>query len=273
MSGFSTLNVERSTRLHALMKELVDKAGADVPPLQGFVLSRDEKQFSKVLARSRLFDNCDTTFQQARMFALGVTQGLGGDKFQRFLGANAAWSHLVHGLKTHAPKAATINEIRALWSERFGIDFTSALLPVHSTLDGRVLLLFSWLEDDLMPTSSKATKVYMACLMRLKSGDDDALKSIRAALTVTSPGVQSAFCELLPRSWLLHEGPPKGTRFADDMALAFDDVAAFGRAALLHFETYAIIDGECFAAIEAEVADIQKQAEKAKKKRARKARQ
>jgi hypothetical protein len=258
MSIFSAVNVERSSRLHALVKAFVAKADAQNPPLSGFFLSLRDKEFLVAASRSRLIDNARTTFESARRFALGVTEGLGGDAFQRFLGTNTAWSHLVHRLKTHTAEAVSLEKIQETWHEKFGIDFAGLLLPLHSSLDGRVVLLFKWTEDDLMPTSSKGNTFYMACLARVTNANDT-LKDIRTSLTVTDTTAQRAFCELLPRAWLLGGGLfGKNTRLADDIALSFEEVSAFGENARFLFETFGVIDGDYFETIQKEVEAIQK---------------
>jgi hypothetical protein len=268
--GFSIVNLERSTRLHALMRDLVDRIGSETPPHANIRVSANGKDFSQRLARSRLFNNCSTKLEQAYQFAMGTTAGIGGDKFQRFMASNLHWSPLVHRLKTHTAKAATLEDYAKLFQEMFSIELTGVLLPIHSTLEGFALLLFLWLEDDLAPSSTTIQKVYLACLVRLNDSNR-VLAGICTALTAEAPAPQPALCELLPRSWLLAEAPSRSSvSLANEMALTYHQVSAFGTQATFHLVSHAIVDGSLFTSIDAEVDAIDREREavaaKAKKK-------
>jgi hypothetical protein len=201
---------------------------------------------------------------------MGTTLGVGGDKFQRFMASNLHWSPLVRQLKTHAGKAATLQDYAKLFQETFGIELTGVLLPVHSTLEGFALLLFLWLEDDLAPSSTMIQKVYLACLVRL-SDSNRALTTIRAALTAEAPAPQPALCELLPRTWLLAEAPSRSSvSLVNEMALTYDQVSKFGAQTMFHLVSHAIIDGNLFASIDAEVDAIDREREAATAKEKKK---
>lgn len=265
--GFSVINLERSARLHAFMRDLVAQVGDGVPPKRNLQFTANKKDFTQKLSRSRLFTITDTKLEQAYHFALGTTKGRGGDEFQHFMAGNLAWSQL----KTAAAEAATLQTYADWFKEVFTLELTGVLVPVHSpTLDGLALLLFLWHEDDLAPSSVAIQKVFLACLVRIENADI-ALAGVREALKADEGAPQSVFCELLPRPWLLAEAPSRSVALIDEMALTFAQVAKLGELARCRFITHAVVDGNLFANIDAEVDTIEKEraaaAETAKKKR------
>jgi len=262
--GFSVVCVERSARLHALVRELVDRVGSGTPPRANFHVTAQDKDFAQKLARSRLFSSCATKFEQAYQFAMGATKGVGGDKFQRFMASNLLWSPLVHTLKTHTAEAAPLETYAGLFQKTFSIELTGVLLPVHSALEGLALLLFLWHEDDLAPSSTAIQQVYLACLVRVDNASE-ALAGIRTALTAEAPASQVELCELLPRSWLLGEAPSRSSvPLVNEMALTHAQVSALGALARFYFVSHAVIDGNLFASIDADVDAIEKAREAAK---------
>lgn len=265
MSGFSIVNIERSARLHTFVKEVIEKTKSeDAIPRTGAILSNRIKEFKTKLARSRLYMRCGTSFQQAYSFINGISKGIGGDLFQTFLARCTEWSPLVHRLKTHASVPSSLSEFEEAFTEKFSIDFTGLLLPIHSPLDGYAILLFSWLEDDLAPTSGAPQIIFIACLVRIVKANE-ALAGIREVLTADDKAAQPALCELIPRHWLFGESPANSARLVDEVAIPHDRAAAFGKSALFHFVAHVFIDGSIFAQIDAEMDTIDREREALKK--------
>lgn len=271
MSGFSIVNVERSARLLAIVEEVIvrSKQEDDETPLSGTIISNRTAEFKTKLARSRLYMRCGTSFHQAYAFMSGVTKGIGGDLFQTFLARCTTWSTLVHRLKTHKAHPSTLSEFEEAFKEKFSVDFTGLLLPVHSPFDGQAILLFSWTDDDLAPTSGALQVIFIACLVRVVKSND-VLASIREILTAEDGKKQPALCELIPRHWLFGEGPANTVRLVDEVAIPHDRVAAFGKAALFEFVTHAFIDGSIFATIDAEMDAISREREALMKEKKKK---
>ncbi len=249
-NALSDVDIKRSGILENVVRDLVTGAGSASSPKAGFFLTPKHAEFASLMARSRLYEACQNKLRFAHQYAEGVTDGLGGDAFQRFLGRNASWSKLAG--PTVDPQAASLVTYQTMWMENFAIDFVGVLVPVHSSLEGRAVLLFKWTEDDLMPTSSGPQSLFLACLLTLAPRNRaDTLAEIKESLTCEP---QLGFCELLPRRWVvplttgLAINP--AVRYADELLLSFEEVSAFGKKALFFYDTYAVIDSAVLGKIE-----------------------
>lgn len=241
-NALSPIDIKRSKMLEEVVRDLVTHTGEP-----GFFLSSKKSEFTSLMARSQLFNACQTKLRFAHEYALGVTDGIGGDALQRFLGRNASWSTLAVDRQ-----AASLVTYQTMWAENFAMDFVGVLLPVHSAFEGRAVLLFKWAHDDLMPTSSGPQSLFLACLLtiepRMREG---ALAQIKESLACEP---QLSFCELLPRRWVV----PLTTRltidpavkYAEELLLSFEEVTAFGKKALFYYDTYAVIDSALLDTIE-----------------------
>lgn len=248
---FSAVDIERSARLHAVFAEVSDRTRVDAddtkgPPFHIF-LSPDVSNFKKLLARSHLYDLVANRMHVAQRYALNITNGVGGDKFQHFIARTASWS------KTPgAREAASIEAYRLLWMQEFGLDLVGLLLPIYSEHEGRAILLFKWAEDDLASATNRPETCFMACLLSIVKPSVDLLSSIRESLHCTP---QQTFCELLPRKWITPvssflSNQRKAVRFADEIPLSYEEVEKFADKARFFYESFAIIDGKVFADID-----------------------
>ena len=247
-SRFGEVFLERSRALHALfVKFMMPQTKASTVGL--FFATERLDAFRTALATSSLFVNLDNQVTLAHAFARNLTNGLGGDVFQRFVANHAPWSRLT-GVKA---KAATLEAFKDLLSNTLALDFVGILLPMYSSAEGHALLLFRWEEHNLAtPGQDGLTTFYVGVLVTVVDAAA-ALAGVRTELE-SDTGVV-AQCELLPARWLL---PPKGTERAAkyevhigaEMALTFETVRNLGMETRWHYVSMCMLDAQLLHQVE-----------------------
>jgi hypothetical protein len=265
---FQDVFLERSALLHRFLKEhifLPEQAiTVTANPVDGMPMASSssrlipwitefEETFGRHLARSTLFENSQRRLAFAHAFALGSTEGLGGDSFQRFIGTHCPWSMLTKDYAntkskrvfkaTHALQTASLAKMVDVWEVAQAMEFRALLLPVWSPLEGRAMLLFKWPEDDPLGNLQSQTLFYLGVIVTITNAKD-VLATARLELESQPPTEQ---CECLPRSWLL---APKSNQRAvresadhsGNVALSFETVEQMASRMQLHYQWACVID-------------------------------